>query len=269
MQKLAIHSVPRSGSTWLGNIFNSHPNVSFKFQPLFSYAFKDYLNTASPTKTINTFFKLLTESDDAFINQKEGIEKGIIPSFNKNEVITHSCYKEVRYHHILENMLQQCEDIKIILLVRNPLAVLQSWKNATKEFRPEKGWVFEEEWRDAPKKNLGKPEEFNGYNKWKEAVFLFLKLKVNYPNRVSLISYSDLIKDTVSHVKSLFEFSNLELTSETLRFINLSISKNNSDPYSVYNQRIVDNDWKNLPKQIIDYINNDLKNTDLEMFLNE
>ena len=89
MQKIAIHSVPRSGSTWLGNIFNSHPNVSFKYQPLFSYAFKDYLGSESDLEKINRFFKEIMKSDDDFINQKEGVEKGIIPeqlqtAFNNN-----------------------------------------------------------------------------------------------------------------------------------------------------------------------------------------
>ena len=57
MQYVAIHSVPRSGSTWLGQIFNSHPKVNFRYQPLFSYAFKDYLNEASSSEDIEAFFK--------------------------------------------------------------------------------------------------------------------------------------------------------------------------------------------------------------------
>ena len=44
MKRIAIHSVPRSGSSWLGQILNSSLKVCFRFQPLFSYAFKDYLN---------------------------------------------------------------------------------------------------------------------------------------------------------------------------------------------------------------------------------
>ena len=44
MKRIAIHSAPRSGSSWLGQILNSSPKVCFRFQPLFSYAFKDYLN---------------------------------------------------------------------------------------------------------------------------------------------------------------------------------------------------------------------------------
>lgn len=211
MQKIAIHSVPRSGSTWLGNIINSHPNVSFKYQPLFSYAFKDYLNEFSSKEDINSFFELISTSDDDFINQKAGIEKGIIPVFKKSDLITHSCYKEVRYHHILENLLNQSPDLKLILLIRNPLSVLQSWYKAPKEFHTEQGWDFEQEWLDAPKKNLNKPEEFNGYNKWKEATTLFLKLNKEFPEQVIIITYNQLLSNTLKTVKQLFDFTNLKM----------------------------------------------------------
>ena len=44
LKKIAIFSVPRSGSSWLGQIFNSHEDVSFRMQPLFSYSHKSALN---------------------------------------------------------------------------------------------------------------------------------------------------------------------------------------------------------------------------------
>ena len=39
---ISIHGVPRSGTSWLGQILDSSPKVRYKFQPLFSYAFKKY-----------------------------------------------------------------------------------------------------------------------------------------------------------------------------------------------------------------------------------
>lgn len=268
MIKVAIHSVPRSGSTWLGNIFNSHSKVSFKMQPLFSYAFKDYLSPNSSLKDINTFFNLIYTSDDAFINQKDAIENGLIPNFNKEEQLTHICYKEVRYHHILENLLEKSQDIKLILLVRNPLSVIHSFKNAPKEFRKEEGWIFKKEWKDAPSKNLNKPEEFYGYNKWKETSTLFLKLKNSFPDNVKLITYSNLLTNTEKMVKDIFEFVSLDLDQQTKKFISQSKSKNSNDPYSVFKIKNVDNEWENnLPVEIIDYIINDLKGTNLNQFL--
>jgi hypothetical protein len=268
MQKVAIHSVPRSGSTWLGNIFSSHPNVKFSYQPLFSYAFKGYLTSRSSKIQINNFFEKIVYSDDHFINQNEDKSKGIVPIFQNKNTCTHSVYKEVRYHYILDNMLKRCEDVKVIFLIRNPLSVLKSWFDAPREFRSERGWVFEDEWFFAQKKNLSKAEEYNGYAKWKEVAQLFLKLNKVYPNQTCLISYSELLNEPTQTTKQLFDFVGLELTQQTLDFLKLSTTTHNDDAYSVFKKKNSDTNWNTLPKHIIDYITEDLKNTELEIYLN-
>lgn len=267
MQKIAIHSVPRSGSTWLGNIFNSHPKVSFKMQPLFSYAFKDYLTPNSNRNQINTFFEEIASSQDTFLNQHEAISNNTVPVFIKENPLTHCCYKEVRYHHILENLLKQTNDVKLILLIRNPLATLYSWYKAPREFKKHLGWNFEDEWLDAPKKNSGRIEEFNGYNKWKEASLLFLRLKEKYPENIYLLEYQTLLENPIEITKQLFRFTNLNFETQTEIFLNRSTNINHADSYSVFKIKERDNDWKYLPNNIIDYIVSDIKNTDLERFL--
>lgn len=267
MQKIAIHSVPRSGSTWLSSIFDSHPKVNFKLQPLFSYAFKDYLNEKSTSSEIDSFFNKISMSNDDFINQIEGKENGIIPNFDKEKTFTHICYKEVRYHHILENMLAKCDNLKLILLIRNPLAVLYSWSKAPKEFKKE--WYFEDEWLDAPSKNLGRIEEYNGYNKWKATSYLFLKLKKVSPNSVYLLTYSDLLKQTNKQVSNIFSFCGLKMVNQTKDYIIKSKSLNQNDAYSVFKKKSKDDAWRDLPNHIIEYIKKDLDNTVLEQFLDE
>ncbi len=267
MYKIAIHSVPRSGSTWLGNIFNSHPNVVFKYQPLFSYAFKNYLNTNSNKEKINSFFEEISKTEDGFIDQFESVKKGLVPNFKKAKKITHICYKEVRYHHIVKNMVEKSDGVKFIFLIRNPLAVLYSWKNAPKEFRADQGWVFSNEWQYAPSKNLNLPEEYNGYEKWKESSFLFLELQKNYPDKVLVIEYSKLLHKPISTVEKLFNFTSLVFNQQTVNFLEESTSKNISDSYAVYKIKGGDTAWKKLPIHIIDYVYNDLKGTSLERYL--
>ncbi|WP_268225537.1 sulfotransferase domain-containing protein [Sinomicrobium oceani] len=256
-KRIAIHSVPRSGSTWLGNIFNSHPNVAFRYQPLFSYAFKDALNTNSSKEEIINFFQDIKTSSDDFINQKEGVQKGIIPTFPKGD-ITHVCYKEVRYHHLLENMLEKKGDLKVIGLIRNPLAVIHSWLRAPKEFKKELGWREEEEWRYAPKKNLNKPEEFNGYEKWKEVMILFESFQKQYPERFYLLNYDDLLCDKIAVIKNVFSFCDLNMPQQSINFIHQSSSTDQSDAYSVFKAKTKDDGWeKHLPKFIIEEITKD------------
>ena len=268
MKKIAIHSVPRSGSSWVGQIFNSSPDVNFKFQPLFSYAFKDILNAYSSNAEINHFFNSIAQSNDEFLLQQDKIDKGIYPCFKKNENYTHIVYKEVRYHHILENMLKINDEIIVIGLVRNPYAVINSFLNAPREFRKDLGWKPMEEWEKADKKNLGRQEEFYGYMKWKEVLFTFKKLQKLYPQRFYLLNYDDLLSHTTEEVKKIFKFCEIQITQQTEDFLAKSTSKNLQDAYSVYKEKSQDIEWKNtLDSSIRDKITVDLQKLKLEEYV--
>ncbi|MBR9859433.1 sulfotransferase domain-containing protein [bacterium] len=266
LERVAIHTVPRSGSTWLGAIFDSSPQVAYRFQPLFSYGHKDQLNTSSSREEIDEFFHDILNSRDDFVLQTENKELNKVPVFSKDN-ITHLVYKEVRYHHILENLLKQDSGLKAIAMIRNPKSVIASWLKAPKEFRPDLGWSLDE-WYNAPSKNLDKPEEFNGFTKWCEASTIFLKLKMNYPDRFKLIHYSDLLNETEKSVRELFDFVNLSVTDQTLQFISNSQKRNDEDPYGIYKKKVTDDSWKNeLDQEIIQKIDQELVNTPLEQFL--
>lgn len=267
LNKIAIHGVPRSGTSWIGALFDSSTNVVYRNQPLFSYAFKSFLTENSDKSQIQDYFNLLNESNDDFLLQTEGKKNGLIPVFKKLNP-THIIYKEARYHHILRNLLQQDENIKVIGVIRNPKSVISSWVNAPKEFHKEK-WNLREEWKGAPLKNKGLKEEFYGYNKWKEVANLFLSLKEEYPKRFYLLNYIELLNETEKEVKQLFNFCNLEYNSQTRDFIEkgqkIDLFK---EAYSVYRINQVDDKWKvNLPIEIITEIDNDLKGTNLEKFI--
>ena len=257
MKHIAIHSAPRSGSTWLGSIFDSHPEVIYKLQPLFSYAFKDRITQNSTKFEINQFFEELQHTQDDFLDQTEGKKRGIIPVFSKTQPSA-IVYKEVRYHHILKNYLFQDESIIIIGLIRNPLSVISSWLKAPKEFKKELGWKIKEEWRSAPNKNLDKIEEYNGYEKWKEVAKLFLELNQNYPKRFYLVNYEDLLDNPFKCVKDIFRFCHLKYPNQTEDFLLKSTQNNDDDPYSVFKSKKKDDKWKNdLPNYIIEEIKND------------
>lgn len=268
LKRIAIHSAPRSGSTWLGSIFDSHPEVLYKLQPLFSYALKDRLSPHSNLFEINEFFEDLVHSEDDFMDQVDAKKRGIIPSFNKSD-FQFIVYKEVRYHHILRNLLEQDDSLKVVGIIRNPLSVIDSWLKAPKEFRADLGWKVDEEWRFARKKNLSKPEEFNGYEKWKEVALIFLELKAHFPDRFYLIQYSNLIANTHQQIEEVFKFCDLDFSKSTRSFIQNSTSKSVDDAYGVYRNKQIDSKWQNsLSHDIVSYIEQDLAGTDLEKYLN-
>lgn len=232
--RIALHSPPRSGSTWLGSIFDSHPDVVYKYQPLFSYAFKDRLGPNSSSKEIREFFREISETEDDFIDQTEAKKNGIVPDFERSgcEAIV---YKEVRYHHILRNLLVTDTDLKVVGLIRNPISTIYSWLNAPKEF--EDSWDPLEEWRYAPSKNQGRPEEFNGYEKWKEVAFLFLELKERHEDRFFLLTYESFNATPKAVARKLFSFAGLSWQKQTEEFLKESTSTSVDAPYGVFREQ--------------------------------
>ena len=269
MKHIAIHSVPRSGSSWFGEILNSSPSVSYAFQPLFSYQFKGALNANSSMVEIQNFYNNIKETDDKFVTQQDDRRSGIKPSFQKS-TISHIAYKEVRYHYILENLLEQNPAQRVIGLIRNPLSVLSSWKNAPREFRTDLGWKFDSEWKHANLKNMNKAEEYFGFERWKETALLFKKLENKFPSKFKLVFYTDLLSNTEPVIRETFEFIELDFTMQTKEFIYQSIQREVTDTYSVFKKKqTIDNDYlNNMPKSIIDAVNTECKEAGLADFLN-
>ncbi|RLD85930.1 MAG: hypothetical protein DRJ02_09495 [Bacteroidetes bacterium] len=268
MDIIGIHGVPRSGTNWLGQLFNSHPDVNFKFQPLFSYAFKDYLNEHSSTADIKRFFEEIAASDDYFLNLRDPVIHQNYPDFNKNEAYSTLVFKQIRYHHLIENMLSKNPVVKFVFTIRNPLAVMNSWIHTAMEFKPD--WSLDEEWRNAEKKNQNRIEEYFGYNKWKEAVNIFLDLNIKYPKRTKIVIYNDLLLNTELTVNELFTFSGLSFDDQTRKFIKESKKRNDADPNSVYKKKTNDDAWKrNIPEHIIEAVYEDLANDRLRVYLEQ
>jgi hypothetical protein len=241
MHKVALFSVPRSGSTWLGEMINSSPEVSYKFQPNIAYSFKYSLSESSNKSEIDFFFKELLETKDNFVNGELSISsKKKSYTFQKGNPTT-LCFKETHYLHIIEHLLET-SSIKIIGLVRSPFAVINSWLRSPKEFHQD--WNINKEWENASLKNQNLDSHFFGYKKWKEACFLFLKLKKLYPKQFYLVDYDDLIKNAEDEVRKIFNFMEISYTEQTSEFISKSSSYQTEDVYAVFRKKTDDLGWQ-------------------------
>ena len=265
---LSIWSPPRSGSTWLGQIFNSSPLTLYRHQPLFSYPLKNYLTDNSNNKEIDSFFNKLTNCTDEFVlHGLASPKERELLTFSKQLIPTHLLMKHVRYHHIINNLLDKTNNFRVIGLIRHPCATINSWIKSAREF--DRNWNPLEEWRLANKKNLGRFEEFNGYDKWKEIVINFNELKIKYPEKVYLVQYNELINHTIDIVRELFSFANLHFESQTEKFIHDSKNFNIESEYAVFKTRNLDFAWKKeLNRIIIEEIFKDLEGTDLAYLIN-
>lgn len=256
MNKIALFSVPRSGSTWLGQILNSSSEVAYRFQPNYAYSFPNELSGSTTSNEIDIFFNELLNTSDAFVNAEISISSKKNIQFKKSKIEA-VVFKETHYINVVENLLIN-SDTKIVGLIRSPFAVISSWLKTPKEFYPE--WSVKDEWRQAQSKNQGRESHFFGYDKWREATLLFLRLKEEYPNQFYLISYDDLLENTDLEIRKVFDFCGLDFSGQTESFIKKSTSskEKDDDAYSVFKSKTQDDAWKNsLPNYIEEEIKND------------
>lgn len=267
MKKVAIFGPPRSGTSWLGQIFNSHPEVVLRFQPLFSYEHKGALSGASTRKEIQSFFHAILNSNDLFtLMEAESQSEWEYPSFTKSSAPTHLVFKETRYLQIVENLLQAGDDVVVVGIIRDPLATLASWVSAPKEFSPD--WDVREEWRLASKKNGGRPEEYFGFERWKEVATNFLRFETLYPDRFRLVRYAALNQSPDSVISDLFHFCSLALHPQVADFIRQSRGRQSDDAYSVYRLPSDDTRWREvLPDDIVDAVIRELNPSPLCEFI--
>jgi len=261
-----LNGMPRSGTSWLSQIFDSHPNVSFKLSPLFSYEFKNRVNERSTLKEWMQFFEEVSASDDEFVNQSYRRESGEYPIFSKDD-LQKLVIKDTRYHNLTAVLLSLFADIKIIHIVRHPCGAINSWLKAPKEFSQDLNPLTE--WRTARSRKTGK-EEFWGFNDWMFLTKKYLEWQKVYPKNVKVVYYEDIVEDALTETVKMFNFVGLNMSKQTESFINESQNLHDESEYAVFKDKAVVDKWKaELHPQIIDDISQELRiNNLLHLFEN-
>lgn len=260
-----VAGVARSGTSWIGQIVNSSPDVRFRFQPFFSYEFKGRVDEESDRPAFESLFAELYRTESGFLTQADKRRSGEYPEFAKRAAPSALAFKENRYQSIIEPMLRRIPYLQVVGVVRHPCAVLNSWRQNAKEFPP--GSEILKEWRFGGCKNGGHADYF-GYYKWKEVANLYLDLKEKYPDRFALVRYEDLVGAPMQGVEALFAFLDIACEEQTRAFVDESTSRSVDSYYSVYRGDGVSLKWRDeLDPYIIDEIQADLTGTRLERFL--
>jgi len=265
---ISIHGAPRSGTSWLGKIFDSHPDVAYRFQPLFSYRFKNAISENSSIEEVDQFFEDLYDiKNDEFILQQRQKSSGVHPkNFIKNSCPSALVMKEVRYHYLIKTMLTKVSGIKIIGVVRHPCGAINSWLKTPREFHPE--WNQLREWRTAESKNQFRIEEYYGFEKWRELAATFLDLSLQYPSSFKLVRYEDMVEHPIKTISDLFAFAGLPMHAQTEEFLISSQAKEMEDPDTVFRLSDVAHRWKReLLPEISDAILHEVADSDLRIFL--
>lgn len=233
MRNIMIIGMPRSGTSWLGQIINSDPRVIFRTEPLFAYRFKNIINPASRCDEVNSFIRALYDVDD-FILQKQNRKAGFYPEFEKNALPQIMAFKTTRHFELLEKYLACVSDLSVIAIIRHPCGAINSWINSYREFE-KKGCEQHQDWRSGGcRKN--ETGEYWGFNDWLTSTAQFVRLSQQYKN-FHIIRYSDLVEDTDLAVRRLFEKLDLSIHTQTLDFIKACHHRHDDDAYSVFKDK--------------------------------
>jgi len=263
---IAIFGFPRSGTSFLGQIFDSCPSIAYRLEPIFSYKLKNMVSENSTKEEFIDFFEKAFDSvDDEFMNQVEKREKGLYPIFQKTEgdVLV---IKTTRFHHILPTLLKLFDKdfLKIVSLARHPAGVIYSWINHPNEFPS--GYDYHDEWRTGScRKNA--IEEFWGFDDWKSVMTRHIELEEKYDN-FKIFQYENLIKNIEDETAKLFDYTGVSYTEQTAKFLRESQGKHIDNPYAVYKDKSVTSKWvNNLDYYIQEEIINECSGTALLKFL--
>lgn len=261
---VALIGMPRSGTSWLGQLFDSSPDVAYRLEPIFSYAFKNVVDEHSTKEEYNNFFDGIYHSQDDFLLQTDKRVAGTYPVFRKDDSQSVLVFKTTRFHNLLGTMLTYFDNLKMVSIVRHPCGAICSWLNTPREFPSTAD--PRTEWRSGACRKTAK-EEFWGFDDWKIVTLKHLELQKKYPDRFTIIRYEDLVSDTSKVLTALYSFVGLRMTDQTYKFIQACHLRHDDDSYSVYKHKMVVNDWKNrLDPVIASTILGELKGTTLEQF---
>jgi hypothetical protein len=259
-----LGGVARSGTSWVGQVFNSAPEVCFRFQPLFAYEFKGRVSEDSDGAAYEQLFRDMLPASTPFLTQADKLASGEYPRFIKNVPPQHLVFKENRYQSMIEPMLRRVPFLKAIGIIRHPCAVLNSWRKNPTEFPP--GSDILAEWRFGNCKNKGN-EDYFGYYKWKEVANLYLDLQQQYPTRFRVLRYEDAVADPTGVFADFFRFVGIPYGEQTRQFLARSRREHSDSYYSVFKDSSVVDKWRaELDPHIISEVAADVCGTRLEKF---
>jgi hypothetical protein len=245
---------------------DSCQETTYRYQPLFSYRFKDAIGLSSTPDDIRHFLEDVYCSDDPFLTQEKRRREGIYPVFEKKNEPPVLVIKMVRYQHLLEKLINAVGDLKVVGLVRHPCGVLNSWFKTVKEFPA--GASRRLEWEHAPCRNVNDTENVWGFRAWERVANLYLELIDRYPFRVLIQRYEDLVDDPIGQAERIINFCGLSFREQTRKFLRESVSTHNKNPYSVFKSNKVKNQWREeLDEDIVDKVIDIVNKTRLRCFL--
>ncbi len=261
---LFLLGMPRSGTTWLSQIFESSPDFLVRLSPNYSHPLKNQIDlTASKADWID-HLSAAAESDDPFMTQNWRRDTGELATFpSTTDAAQYLAIKDTRFHDLYQRAMELLPDALLIYVVRHPGGAINSWWQS-EEFPSDSDII--EEWRtgECRKQTMG---EYWGFSDWRCLTERYLYLEEQDPNRYRVFRYEDLVRERESISADLFAFVGCEIPPSTQAFLGESKSRHDERSYSVYKDPSVVDRWRSeLPPEIRSSIDAELAGTRLARF---
>jgi hypothetical protein len=259
--------MPRSGTSWLGQIIDACPAVAYRVSPLFSYAFKNQLDVGS---TREEWVRVLEGSwradDNEYMTQSGKRASGEYPLFAEKETPGSTLVlKFDRFQDLVPRALELFPSLKVVAIVRHPAGALHSWLTAPKEFPP--GADPREHWRTGAIKKRWPGDHF-GFDDWIATTRMFRSLAERHPARVLVVRYEQLVSHALEQTRRIYSFADLSFGPQTERFVTESQSVHVGTEYSVFKRPEVKDRWRTeLDPWFQEAILRELGGTDLAEYL--
>ncbi len=262
----AITGMPRSGTSWIGQIVDSSPEVRYKMSPLFSYEFKNRIKEGASRQDWEEVLRGAYVSENDFMNQTTRRRAGEYPTFpRKLAEPPLLVIKYNRFQNLTEEMLDLLPEMKVLAVVRHPCGAIHSWLTAPKEFPPDADPL--EHWRSGAAKKSGYGDFF-GFDDWCWVTRLHVRLAEERPEQFRLVRYEIFVDHAERETKGLFDWLGLAYTEQTASFLRQSQTTAVPGEYSVFRAPMVKDRWRSeLQPQIQEAIFSELQGTDLARFL--
>ena len=262
---LFLVGMPRSGTSWLSQIFESHPETLLRFSPNYSFEMKNMLACDAGYAEWKRHLQIAVDCQGEFITHSYRRQTGEFPTFaNTGSLPRLLCIKDTRFHQWYMRGLDVLPDAALIYIVRHPAACLNSWRNC-KEFSEKDD--FQTAWLDGGSRKLEGAGEHWGFADWFDLTLEYVT-RANTEQRIRVVRYEDLVRQPIEQTRTMFQFAGLELPIETIEFLHASTTRHDSSSYSVFKAQDKIDGWeKGFPSEIWEQIQQQILGTPLEQFL--
>ena len=258
--------MPRSGTTWLSQIFESSSDFVVRLSPPYSYDYRHTLGVRSGPDEWRTILRGAVESDDRFLTQNWRRETGELPDFADNKATaTRLAVKDTRFHALYEAGMGALPGARTIYIVRNPGAMLWSWRTC-KEFPADAD--FRDEWRGGDCRKHDGDGEYWGFQDWLDLTTRYQQRAAAEPERYLVVRYEQLVMRAQETAALMFDFCGLPLRQASEEFVQASQSAFDPRPYSVFKGRALREGWRQeLPADIYSAIEQETAAAGLDRML--